>query len=99
LVSTPGTWDAVYLPLTHAAWHGWTPADLVFPFFLFAIGAAVPLAITRHAGSRLEYYVLRRAAILFAAGLMFNAIQAPWPLVWSTFRIPGVLQRIAIVYL
>ena len=42
LVSTPGNWDAVYWPLEHAAWHGWTPTDLVFPFFLFAMGAAVP---------------------------------------------------------
>ena len=47
LVSTPGTWDAVYGPLDHAAWNGWTPTDLVFPFLLFAMGAAVPFALSR----------------------------------------------------
>jgi len=41
LVSTPGTWENVYTPLDHALWHGWTPTDLVFPFLLFAMGAAV----------------------------------------------------------
>lgn len=125
LVSTPGTWDAVYWPLEHAAWNGWTPADLVFPFLLFAMGAAVPFAMARRsAGSsaegqhgrsgragaktpgserrrlsrRARRHVLRRGAILFALGLLLNAIQAGAPLVWATFRIPGVLQRIAIVY-
>ena len=47
LVSTPGTWSAVYTPLDHAAWHGWTLTDLVFPFLLFAMGAAVPFALAR----------------------------------------------------
>jgi predicted acyltransferase len=100
LVSTPGTWAAVYEPLEHAAWNGWTPTDLVFPFLLFAMGAAVPFAMSRRrAGSkRVRHHVLRRAAILFALGLVLNAIETPPPLEWATFRIPGVLQRIAIVY-
>src|SRR5947207_13211604 len=100
LVSTPGTWDAVYPPLEHAAWSGWTPTDLVFPFLLFAMGAAVPFAMARRrvAGRRVRHHVLRRGAILFALGLVLNAIEAQPPVAWSTFRIPGVLQRIAVVF-
>jgi predicted acyltransferase len=101
LVSTPGTWNAVYAPLDHAAWNGWTPTDLVFPFLLFAMGAAVPFALARrrHLPRGVHLHVVRRAAILFALGLVLNAIEMPPPLAWATFRIPGVLQRIALVYL
>jgi predicted acyltransferase len=100
LVSTPGTWEAVYWPLEHAAWNGWTPTDLVFPFFLFAMGAAVPVALTkrRAAPRHLRRHIIRRGVMLFALGLLLTAIQKAPPLVWSTFRVPGVLQRIAIVY-
>jgi predicted acyltransferase len=100
LVSTPGTWDAVYWPLDHATWNGWTPTDLVFPFLLFAMGAAVPLALARRRGAprRIGYHVIRRGVVLFALGLLLNAIEAKPPLVWSTFPLLGVLQRIAIVY-
>jgi len=100
LVSTPGTWTAVYTPLDHAAWNGWTPTDLVFPFLLFAMGAAVPYALARRRSQprRIRTHVLRRAAILFALGLVLNAIETPPPLHLAAFRIPGVLQRIAIVY-
>jgi predicted acyltransferase len=101
LVSTPGTWNAVYTPLDHADWHGWTPTDLVFPFLLFAMGAAVPFALARRRGTprRVRTHIVRRAALLFALGLLLNGIETPPPLQWETFRIPGVLQRIAIVYL
>src|SRR5215813_14102468 len=100
LVSTPGTWTAVYAPLDHAEWNGWTLTDLVFPFLLFAMGAAVPYALARRrAGARgVRGHVLRRAAILFLLGLVLNAIETAPPLQVETFRIPGVLQRIAIVY-
>ena len=99
LVSTPGTWDAVYPQLEHAAWNGWTLADLVFPFLLFAMGAAVPFALARRRGVRsVRAHVIRRASILFALGLLLNAIQTPPPLSLAMFRIPGVLQRIALVY-
>src|SRR3954468_6344206 len=101
LVSTPGTWTAVYAPLDHALWNGWTMTDLVFPFLLFAMGAAVPFALARRRGTarRVGRHIVRRALILFALGLVLNAIEATAPLAWSTFRIPGVLQRIAIVFL
>jgi predicted acyltransferase len=100
LVSTPGTWEAVYPQLEHALWNGWTLADLVFPFLLFAMGAAVPFALARRRGRQsVRSHVVRRAAILFALGLLLNAIETPPPLSLATFRIPGVLQRIALVYL
>src|SRR6185436_15459603 len=99
LVSTPGTWEAVYPQLEHAAWNGWTVADLVFPFLLFAMGAAVPFALARRRGrASLRRHVLRRAVILFGLGLLLNAIEAVPSLSLATFRIPGVLQRIALVY-
>jgi predicted acyltransferase len=100
LVSTPGTWTSVYSALDHAAWDGWTPTDLVFPFLLFAMGAAVPFAFARRRGTsrHVRRHIVRRAAILFVLGLLLNAIEAPPPLEWATFRIPGVLQRIAVVY-
>ena len=47
LVNNPGTWNAVYAPLKHAEWHGWTPTDLIFPFFIFIVGVAIPLAFQR----------------------------------------------------
>ncbi len=46
LVNNPGTWRAVYPPLRHADWHGWTLTDGVFPFFVFIVGVAVPIALT-----------------------------------------------------
>ena len=101
LVSTPGTWTAVYVQLDHALWNGWTATDLVFPFLLFAMGAAVPFALARRRATarRVGTHILRRALILFALGLVLNAIETVLPVHWNTFRIPGVLQRIAIVLL
>jgi predicted acyltransferase len=104
LVNTPGDWGSTYAPLLHAPWHGWTPTDLVFPFFLFAVGVAIPLALARRMDESggdlgpLHRQIIRRTLILLALGLLLS-----WfPLVgrdWSTIRIPGVLQRIAVVYL
>jgi predicted acyltransferase len=100
LVSTPGDWSAVYWFLDHADWNGWTPTDLVFPFLLFAMGAAVPVALARRRDDsrRVHRHVIRRAIVLFCLGLLLNAIEASSPLRLSTFRILGVLQRIALVY-
>jgi predicted acyltransferase len=100
LVSTPGTWDAVYPPLDHATWHGWTPTDLVFPFLLFAMGAAVPVALARRRSvpSQVRRHVIRRGLTLFGIGLLLNAIELNRALAWPTFPVLGVLQRIAIVF-
>jgi predicted acyltransferase len=91
LVNNPGTWSAVYWPLDHARWHGWTPTDLVFPFFLFMVGMALPFSRRTSVGP-----VVRRASILFGLGL-FMAAYPRFEL--ATVRIPGVLPRIALCYL
>ena len=101
LVNNPGTWDAIYSPLEHSKWHGWTPTDLVFPFFLFIVGVSITLALSRRAeggGSRRDLYlkIVRRAVIIFALGLLLSDFPYNDP---ATFRIPGVLQRIAVCYL
>src|SRR5919109_1491388 len=75
LVNNPGTWSAIYSPLEHAKWDGWTPTDLVFPFFLFIVGVSITLALSRRAeagGSRRDLYlkIVRRAVIIFALGLV-----------------------------
>src|SRR5438045_8031847 len=46
LVNNPGTWSAIYPPLEHAEWNGWTPTDIIFPFFLFIVGITTYLSIT-----------------------------------------------------
>ena len=46
LVNNPGDWGHVYAPLQHAAWHGFTPADLIFPFFLFIVGITTHLSLS-----------------------------------------------------
>jgi predicted acyltransferase len=100
LVNNPGTWRAVYPPLRHAEWHGWTLTDVIFPAFLFVVGVAVPLAL----GPRVETLgsaavvtrVLRRSLLIFALGIVLNGFP-DFP--WATMRIPGVLQRIAVCYL
>ena len=158
LVNNPGTWSHIYDPLEHASWHGLTPTDWIFPFFLFIVGTAIPIAL----GKRIEegvtgkvyYKIISRALVIFALGLSMSAIpffqfaatDAPdslkmliWlamtggllflllrnfkvagvllglsvvgiiglnlggynvvPYNFSTMRIPGVLQRIAVCYL
>ena len=101
LVNNPGTWSSIYWPLKHAEWHGWTPTDLVFPFFLFIVGVSITLAFGRRVeeGSvkrDLFLKVIKRTAIIFGLGLFLNGF--PY-FQLSTIRIPGVLQRIAICYL
>ncbi|HKQ52630.1 MAG TPA: heparan-alpha-glucosaminide N-acetyltransferase domain-containing protein [Pyrinomonadaceae bacterium] len=101
LVNNPGSWEHIYSPLEHAAWHGLTPTDLVFPFFLFIVGVSITLALGRRAesaGSRRDLYVkiIRRTLIIFALGLILGGF--PYYDL-NTLRIPGVLQRIAVCYL
>lgn len=104
LVNNAGDWDKTYRPLLHAEWHGWTPTDLVFPFFLFAVGVAIPYAfagrLARSGGDRgpLHRQLARRTLILFALGLFLNWFPF-YTVDWPAARIPGVLQRIAVVYL
>ncbi|GAB4149657.1 MAG: lpg1661 family Dot/Icm T4SS effector [Ignavibacteriales bacterium] len=108
LVNNPGTWDAIYPQLEHAKWHGCTFTDLIFPFFLFIVGVAISYSLTKRknqGGDMKSLYlnILRRTVILFGLGLILAGF--PFGLLfghefsWSTIRIPGVLQRIAIVYM
>lgn len=101
LVNNPGAWDAVYAPLLHADWHGWTFTDLIFPSFLWISGVALTLSFAKRVGRgddrrRLFLHTLRRAASIFGLGLLLNGF--PYYHL-STIRIPGVLQRIAVCYL
>lgn len=110
LVNNPGDWGAVYAPLRHAEWHGWTPTDLIFPFFLFIVGVAIVLALGRRldagtAHGLLAIKALKRSAVLLGLGLFLSGY--PFGLfgprtferLLETWRFPGVLQRIAVCYL
>ena len=77
LVNDPGTWSAIYPPLRHAEWNGWTPTDLVFPFFLFIVGITTQLSLgaRRARGdseAAIRRQILRRAGLIFLFGLLVN---------------------------
>ncbi len=91
LVNNPGTWSSIYWPLEHAEWHGWTPTDLVFPFFLFIVGVSITLAFARRVEEGtvqrdLYLKVIKRSAIIFGLGLFLNGF--PY-FQLSTIRIAG----------
>ncbi|MCB9210004.1 MAG: DUF5009 domain-containing protein [Ignavibacteriales bacterium] len=101
LVNNPGTWSDVYPALRHAVWNGCTPTDLVFPFFLFIVGVAITLSLSKRKEkgdnqNKLILNIIRRSIILFLLGLILNGFPE---FNLSEIRIPGVLQRIAVVYL
>lgn len=101
LVNDPGDRFHIYWPLAHAEWNGWTPTDLIFPFFLFILGISIVLSFSSRCASgatksELLAHSLKRSAIIFALGLFLSAY--PVCDLHST-RIFGVLQRIALVYL
>lgn len=108
LVNNPGSWAHIYTPLEHAPWHGCTPTDIVFPFFLFAVGNAMSFTMPRLEAAGTAVFikkVFKRAILIFAIGLLLN-----WsPFVrwqdnhivfksWDNIRVFGVLQRIALCY-
>src|SRR6187401_1158615 len=90
LVNNPGTWSAIWWPLEHAEWHGWTPTDLIFPFFLFIVGITTELSRKQPRG------ILRRGLIIIGCGLLLHLF--PY-FHFATLRYFGVLQRIGIVYI
>ena len=100
IVNNQGDWSHVYPAFRHAAWHGWYGADIVFPLFLFAVGASIFFSFMRGSGdcasrNAIFFKVLRRTVILIALGLFLNL----FPFFdFSTVRIPGVLQRIGLSY-
>lgn len=109
IVNCPGSWDYVYAPLLHADWHGFTPTDLVFPSFLFAVGNAMAFVMHKYDNQPESVFwskILKRTVIIFLLGFLMY---------WFPFfreaeggrlelrplaetRIPGVLQRIALCY-
>ncbi len=114
LVNNPGSWGHIFPPLRHAAWAGCTPTDLVFPFFLFVVGAAMAFSFAKYNESLTRESVkklLKRGFLIFIVGLGLNAFPF-YPYTpdtslgfWGNFaahldnlRIFGVLQRIAICY-
>ena len=96
LVNNPGDWGHIYAPLEHAPWHGWTPTDLIFPFFLFIVGVSITFAMgSVRIGGGVVTKILKRSVTLFLLGLFLNFFPK---FDISTVRIMGVLQRIALVY-
>jgi predicted acyltransferase len=93
IVNDPGDWDHAYWPLLHAEWNGWTPTDLIFPFFLFMVGVSMTLSKSTM-GSR--WKSVRRGLTIVALGALLAGFPR-FPL--ATWRIPGVLVRIGVCYL
>lgn len=99
LVNNAGDWGHVYRQLGHASWDGCTLTDLIFPFFVFIMGVAIPLAFSRRKeGEAVSGPILRRTALLFGFGVFLSAFPFIEKLI-HPLRIPGVLQRIALCYL
>lgn len=99
LVNNPGTWGAIYQPLGHAPWHGWTPTDLVFPFFLFIVGVTTHLSLSnrREAGAddrAIIRKIISRGSLIILFGLLLNAFPFYW---WGRIADnpdPTFLQRV-----
>ena len=111
LVNNPGDWGHLYGPLGHASWHGWTPTDLVFPFFLFIVGTALAYSLRKYrtgtsVSPEVYWRIARRTAVLVLLGLLLNRSSAVFNFLlgnadsidFSNWRFPGVLQRIGLVY-
>jgi predicted acyltransferase len=100
IVNTPGSWEYVYPPLRHAQWNGCTPTDLVFPFFLFIVGVSTFFSLKKYGNdinSSSVLRIFRRTITIFALGLLLGIF--PYFIRdYSTLRIMGVLQRIALAY-
>lgn len=100
LVNNPGSWAHIYPPLDHAEWNGWTPTDLIFPFFIFIVGVSLTYSFARRVAEGADRGALIgkiavRSLLIFVIGLTLNFIPR---FDLSTLRIAGVLQRIALVY-
>jgi predicted acyltransferase len=99
LVNDPGTWSAIYPPLEHAEWNGWTPTDLIFPFFLFIVGITTQLSINARRArgddeSAITRQIIRRGALIFLFGFLVNGFPFvawgsvagnPDPSLWARF--------------
>jgi predicted acyltransferase len=101
LVNNPGTWSAIFPPLEHAEWNGWTPTDLIFPFFLFIVGITTHLSLSARRArgdddSALVKQILRRGIIIYLLGFamaMFPFYQ------WGTIQsLPDATAWDRVVY-
>jgi predicted acyltransferase len=98
LVNTPGSWSYVYWPLLHAKWHGFTPTDAVFPFFLFIVGVSIHFAFKNfrpQENKKALKKIVKRTIIIFSIGLFLNLYPK---FNFESVRYLGVLQRIALAY-
>ncbi len=93
VVNDPGDWNHAYWPLLHAEWNGWTPTDLIFPFFLFIVGVSMTLSRQTMTSG---WKPLRRGLTIIAIGALLAGFPR-FPL--ATWRVPGVLVRIGLCYL
>jgi predicted acyltransferase len=108
IVNNPGDWSSVYGPLLHASWHGFTPTDLVFPSFLFAVGNAMAFVMSKYSKENSGAFwqkTLKRTFIIFLIGYLlhwlppFRVIDGHYVMKsLANTRIPGVLERIALCY-
>ena len=101
LVNTPGTWSNVYAPFLHATWHGYTPTDLVFPFFLFIVGTSIVFAYqNKEINASVYKKIAVRSLKLIGLGLFLGAFTISFPFIkdFADIRFPGVLQRIGVVF-
>lgn len=110
IVNTPGSGAAAFDPLEHATWHGFTPTDLVFPSFLFAVGNAMSFSLDKYRQISDKAFltkIIKRAALIFLIGYLmswfpffrFDAAGHITGAPIANTRIMGVLQRIALCYL
>jgi predicted acyltransferase len=104
LVNTPGSWDHIFPPLEHASWHGCTPTDLVFPFFLFAVGNAMAFVMPNFANTSHAIFfkkIITRSLLIFTIGLLLNwfpfvkwannqLVVKPWAFINSNHNADGV---------
>ncbi len=101
LVNFPGSWEAIYTPLEHAAWAGTTPTDFIFPFFLFIVGISITLSFQKQIErGRNRQQIFKKSVIralkIFGVGLALRLLPT---FDFSRFELPGVLQRISLVFL
>lgn len=113
MVNNPGSWSDVYAPLKHAHWHGLTPTDLVFPFFMFIMGVSTYISLRKfnfEPSKNAIWKIARRTLLIFVIGVALGWFgQLTWGLAsgesfvvaathFDTLRILGVLQRLALAY-
>ncbi len=103
IVNNPAVWGSVYAPLSHAEWHGMTPTDLVFPFFIFIIGVSAAFSLggrKASGGKDMILHIFKRSLMIFLIGALLESAGALLfgRFSWGGFRLMGVLQAIAVTY-